>query len=118
MNDKKLMTKEEWYNSPYFIELRFLNNIAAGIQHKTQELNDVLNILVTENPTLFICDKFSMVEMQSRIVSLEASRLFESCRKLATFLEPRQYSDICKNCNNKWQENGKCPTCLENKPTG
>ena len=115
MDRKQLMTREEWYNSPDFIKLRFLNNIAAGIQHKTQEITDVLNMLYAENPTLFVCDKFSMVEMQSRIVSLEASKLWERCRKLADFLEAHQYSDVCKRCNNKW-EDGKCQTCPATKP--
>ena len=112
----RLMTREEWYNSPDFYKLRFLNNIAAGIQHKTQEIGDALNIILAEHPEWFVSDKFSMVEMQARIVALEASKLWERCRSLATFLEPHQYSDVCKRCNNKWQEDGKCPTCQATKP--
>jgi len=113
---KKLMTREEWYSSPDFIKLRFLNNIAAGIQHKTQELGDVLALILAENPDFFVFDKFSLVERQARIVSLEASKLWERCRNLDSLLEPRQYTDVCKNCNNKWQEDGKCPTCPATKP--
>lgn len=109
------MTREEWYASPDFIKLRFLNNIAAGIQHKTQEITDVLQLMLAENPGLFAFDKFSLVEQQARIVSLEASKLWERCRKLDSLFEPHQYDDICKNCNNKWQEDGKCPTCPATK---
>lgn len=114
--NRKLMTREEWYASPDFIKLRFLNNMAAGVQHKTQELNDVLELILAENPDLFMFDKFSLVERQSKIVNLEASKLWERCRSLATFLEPHQYTDVCKRCNNKWQEDGKCPTCSATKP--
>ena len=116
MERDKLMTREEWYASPGFIKLRFLNNIAAGIQHKTQELYDVLELLLAENPDLFVFDKFTLVERQARIVNLEASKLWEHCRKLDVLLEPRQYTDVCKRCNNKWQEDGKCPTCPATKP--
>lgn len=113
---RKLMTKEEWYGSPDFIKLRFLNNIAAGIHHKTQEFNDVLELILAENPDLLFGDKFNLVERQSRIVNLEASKLWDRCRSLVTFLEPRQYTDVCIRCNNKWQEDGKCPTCPATKP--
>lgn len=110
------MTHEEWYDSPEFIKLRFLNNQAAGIQHKTQEYNDVLRLVLAEKPDLCVFDKFSLCERQARIVALEASKLWEYSRNLARMLEPRQYSDICKNCNNPWQEDGKCPTCEATKP--
>lgn len=110
------MTKEEWYESPDFIKLRFLNNIAAGIQHKTQELNDVLTLILAEKPDLLGLDKFSLCERQLRIVALEASTLWERCRNLGNFLEPSQYTDVCKRCNNKWQDDGKCPTCPATKP--
>jgi hypothetical protein len=116
MDRKKVMTREEWYASPNFIKLRFLNNIAAGIQHKTQELFDVLELILAENPDLFVFDKFSLVERQAKIVNLEASKLWGRCRDLDILFEPSQYSDVCKNCNNKWQEDGKCPTCSATKP--
>ena len=109
------MTKAEWYNSPDFITLRFLNNVAAAIKHQTQEYNDILQLILAEKPELFVFDKFSLCERQSKIVSLEAYKLWDYSSKLATILEPRQYDDICKNCNNKWQEDGKCPTCPATK---
>lgn len=115
MARKQLMTREEWYASPDFIKLRFLNNIAAGIEHKTQELNDVLQLILAENPDLFVFDKFSLIERQARIVRLEASKLWERCRNLGSLFEPSQYTDVCKKCNNKWQEDGKCPTCSATK---
>jgi rubrerythrin len=110
------MTKEEWYASPDFIKLRFLNNMAAGIQHKTQEFTDVLELILAEKPDLWVFDRFSLVERQCKIVNLEAAKLWERARKLADSLEPHQYDDICKRCNNKWQEDGKCPTCPATKP--
>ena len=116
MERKKVMTREEWQSSPNFIKLRFLNNIAAGIQHKTQELYDVLELILAEYPDLLVFDKFNLVERQAKIVHLEASKLWERCRALDSLFEPHQYSDVCKNCNNKWQEDGKCPTCSAAKP--
>ena len=110
------MTRDEWHKSPEFIKLRFLGNMGASITSKVQELNDVLELVLAEKPDLWVFDKFSLVERQARIVSLEASKLWERCRELAKSLEPRQYDDICKNCNNKWQEDGKCPTCSATKP--
>jgi len=83
------MTREEWYSSPDFIKLRFLNNIAAGIQHKTQEYNDVLQLILAEKPDLCIYDKFSLCERQARIVSLEASKLWQYSRDLADKLQPK-----------------------------
>lgn len=80
------MTREEWYAS---LELRFLNNIAAGIQHKTQELYDVLELILAEKPDLIVFDRFTLVERQAKIVNLEASKLWDYCRKLATILEPK-----------------------------
>lgn len=117
MKYNKLMTRDEWYKSPDFIKLRFLNNIAAGIEHKTQEIRDVLELILAENPTLLVVDKFGLVERQMRIVRLEASKLWDYCRKLDSFLEPSQYTDICKRCMNPWNEEGKCPTCSAIKPT-
>lgn len=114
--ERKNMTKEEWYGSPDCIKLRFLNNIAAGIQHKTQELGDVLALILAERPDLMCFDKFNLVERQARIVNLEASKLWERCRNLDSLFEPHQYTDVCKRCNNKWQEDGKCPTCSATKP--
>lgn len=104
------MTRDEWYKSPDFIKLRFLNNIAASIQHKTQELGDVIELVLADRPDLCVYDKFHLVERQAKIVSLEASNLWSRCRDLAEMLEPKQYSDICKQCNNKL-EDGKCSVC-------
>ncbi len=114
--ERKLMTRDEWYKSPDFIKLRFLNNIAAEVQHKVQDLYDVLEILLAERPDLWVHDKFSLAERQARIVHLEAGKLWERTRALESMLVPHQYSDVCKNCNNKWQEDGKCPTCSATKP--
>ena len=82
------MTKEEWYGSPDFIKLRFLNTIAAGIQYKTQELYDVLELIAT-NPEVTVSDRFNLVERQLRVVNLEASKLWEYCRKLEETLQPK-----------------------------
>lgn len=82
------MTQEEWYASPGFIKLRFLNNIAAGIQYKTQELYDVLELIASEQEIL-ASDRFNLVERQLKIVNLEAAKLWDYCRKLETILQPR-----------------------------
>lgn len=109
------MTREEWYRSPDCIKLRFLNNISSHIRHTTQEFNDVLQLILAERPDLWVFDKFSLCERQSRIVALEASRLCDYAMKLDSFLEPKQYDDVCKKCNNRW-ENGVCPTCSAKQP--
>lgn len=82
------MTQEEWYASPGFIKLRFLNTIASGIQYKTQELYDVLELIAAEQEVM-VSDRFSLVERQLRIVNLEAAKLWDYCRKLETTLQPR-----------------------------
>lgn len=83
------MTKEEWYDSPDFIKLRFLNNIAADIQHRTQELYDVLALIATDKEGIIVSNNFNLVERQLRIVNLEASKLWEYCRRLETSLQPK-----------------------------
>ena len=83
------ITREEWYASPEFIKLRFLNNIAAAITHQVQEFNDILQLIIAEKPELTVYDKFSLVERQSRIVSLEASKLWDRARDLADKLTPK-----------------------------
>lgn len=42
------MTRKEYYKTPMFIKLRFLNNVAAGIEHKTSELRDVLELFLAD----------------------------------------------------------------------
>ncbi len=109
------MTKEEYYNSPKFFKLRLLNNFATDIKIKAQEFDDILRILLGDNFELSCSDKFALCESQSRIVSLEAHKLCDRARKLADLLEPHQYDDVCKRCNNNWV--GKqCPTCDAVKP--
>lgn len=108
--DGKLMTREEWQNSPNFFKLRFLNNIAAGIQYKTQEIKDVIELIIAENPEIIASDKLTLVVDQSRIVSMDAMKLWERCRALVNTLEPSDYLDIHKRCGNK-KVNGKCTLC-------
>lgn len=87
--EKKPKNREEWYNSPKFIILRFLNNIAAGIGYKAQELGDVVELLLARDPQLTVLDRFHVVERQLRVVSLEAKRLWDECRSLSALLEPK-----------------------------
>lgn len=83
------MTREEWYGSPDFIKLRFLNTIASGIQYKTQELYDVLELIASEKEGISVLDRFNLVERQLRVVNLEAAKLWEYCRKLEATLQPK-----------------------------
>jgi len=83
------MTNEEWYGSPDFIKLRFLTTIAAGIQYKTQELYDVLELIAAEKEGIAVLNNFNLVERQLRIVNLESAKLWEYCRKLAETLQPK-----------------------------
>lgn len=87
------MTRDEWYKSQDFIKLRFLNNMAAGIQHKTQEFNDVLDLILADHPEHFVYDKFTIVERQNRVVALEAKRLWDVVRDLCNKLEPKQFDE-------------------------
>jgi rubrerythrin len=112
---KKLMTKDEWYHCPEHIKLRLLNNMASKIQYCIQEFNDVLELVLAENEELCVFDAFSLTQSQARIVSLEGAKLWGSARKLAERLEPHNYKDVCKRCNNPWKD-GKCPTCDRKQP--
>ena len=89
-----LMTREEWYRTPDFIILRFLNNMVADVGHKTQEIRDILELMEAHRPDLSVMDRFSVVERQLRVVSLEAKRLWDECRKLDELLSPRDFSDL------------------------
>jgi hypothetical protein len=83
------MGRDEWYKTPDFIVLRFLNNIAVDINHRAQQLRDVLQLLLAHRPDLAVRDKFALVERQLRIVSLEADRLYAECRNLGEVLTPK-----------------------------
>lgn len=84
---EKPKNRDEWYSSPSFIILRFLNNIAAGIEHKAFELRDVIDLLLAHEPQLTCLDRFTVVERQLRVVMLEAKRLWSECRSLNALLE-------------------------------
>lgn len=86
---EKIMTREEWYHSTQFIKLRFLGNMGAEMIQHTQQFNDVLELLLAENPELTVFDAFSLVEAQARIVNLEARKLWDRARKLADKLTPK-----------------------------
>ena len=83
------MTRDEYHKSPEFIKLRFLNNLAAALTYQAQEVQDILEILLAERDDLMICDKFTIVERQLRVTSLEAKRLWDVARDLSQFLEPK-----------------------------
>ena len=89
-----LMTREEWHRTPDFIILRFLNNMAADVTHKTQEIRDILELMLAHRPDLFVTDRFCVVERQLMIVDLEARRLWDECRRLDDILSPRHFSDF------------------------
>ncbi len=82
------MTREDWYRTPDFIILRFLNNMAAGLGYKAQEMRDVLELIASIRPDITYSDKFNVVERQLRVVKLEADRLWTECRRLADMLTP------------------------------
>ncbi len=87
------MTRDEWHKSERFVKLRFLNNMAAGIKHKTQEFNDALELVLFEDRALSITDKFNLVKMQNDIVNMAADKLWERVRDLVEKLSPREFDD-------------------------
>ncbi len=92
--ENPLMTREEWYRTPDFIVLRFLNNMASDVGMKCQEIRDILELLLAHRPDLSVMDRFSVVERQLRVTALEAKRLWDECRKLDELLSPRRFSDF------------------------
>lgn len=82
------MTRDEWYKSPQFLTLRFLNNTAAQITYQAQQVGDVLDLLLSQYPDLFAGDPFSLAELQLRVVKLEASKLWDRIRNLERRLAP------------------------------
>lgn len=87
--ERKPVTREEWYNSPEFIILRLFGHLSSETQMKTQEMFDVLSLIVAMCPGLYCTDRFTVVERQLKIVSLEAKRLIDEVSKLSDFLQPK-----------------------------
>jgi hypothetical protein len=85
------MKRDEWYNSPEFVRHRFLNNLASDITHRTQQFNDALALLVEANPEIIFTDRYAIVERQSRIVRLEADKLWTGVRKLLETVAPKEF---------------------------
>lgn len=88
------MSREEWWKTAEFVILRLLNNMAADVGMKCQEIRNVLELLLTHRPDLALMDRFSVVERQLRVTALEADRLWAECRKLDERLSPRDFTDL------------------------
>lgn len=88
------MTREDWFRTPDFVILRLLNNLAAELNHKTQPFQDVLNLIAAIEPDIEVSDRFSLVERQLKIVSLETSNLWAYVRKLEEFLGHPEFTDM------------------------
>lgn len=113
---RKPVTRDEWYNSPEFIILRMLNNLAAETGSKASSVYDVLNLLVTARPDLYMGDKFNLVERQLRIVSLEASKLWDRIRDLEHMLAPRDFTDLVLTPSTSDSESTKQPPQQDQHP--
>lgn len=109
---RKPVTRNEWYNSPEFIVLRMLNNLGQ----KNSQVYDVLKLLVTARPDLYIGDKFNLVERQVRIVGLEASKLWERIRDLEYMLAPHDFTDLRFTPSTSDSESTKQPPPQDQHP--
>lgn len=64
-----------WAETPEFKLHRLLHNFAFDITNKIQEMQDLLEVMVSQHPELIAFDKTTMVLQQMRIVNLETRRL-------------------------------------------
>ena len=87
------MTRDEWYKSVEFHQLRLLNNMASEVQFKIQHLYDVVGMIhatqMVDNLAGVISDQFSLMERQLRIVQLEAKNLVDRCNEVERRLRPK-----------------------------
>lgn len=88
-----VMTRDEWYNSVEFKTLRLFNQLSGDLSQTTQQLYDVLALILEKWPDAVVLDKFNLVERQLRIVGQESNRLFSEFSRLADRLSPHQFDD-------------------------
>jgi hypothetical protein len=69
------------------LRIRLFHNMAFEFKHLTQKMYDMLNLMILENPDLFVFDKFTIVERQLRILDCESSRMIDVGTKLGYFLQ-------------------------------
>lgn len=87
------MTQSEYYESPSFLITRLLNNKVHGLTQTTQQIADILLLVESIHPGVFLGDRFSVVERQLRIVHLEAQRLIRETSLLEERLRPKTFSE-------------------------
>lgn len=87
------MTRDEYYESPSFLITRLLNNKVHGLTQATQQIHDILFLIEGIHAGVFLGDRFSVVERQLRVVSLEAQRLIREVSLLEDKLRPKSFSD-------------------------
>ena len=87
------MKRDEWYESDKFKTLRLLNHRVHEIGQVTQEIYDILQLIVSQNPDLPAFDRFNVFERQLRIVQLEASNLVNAASKFDSTISPKEFDD-------------------------
>ncbi len=88
------MKRDDWYSSTKFLKLRLLNNVSHDIIQKTQQLYDLLNLVLEDQPDLMCFDPFTIAERQLRVTSLEAKKLTDVLDRLANKLSPHNFDDM------------------------
>lgn len=84
------MTQDEWYESDEFKTMRLLNNLTHGIKQTTQQLYDLLQLVMSQNEGIGCHDKFTIYERQLRIVDAEAANLIRTCSGLESLVRPKK----------------------------
>lgn len=88
------MKREEWYESRKFLLLRLVNNFVHDLSQTTQRLYDLTNLLNQEfDNGLTVCDKFTILERQLRLVQVESQRLIRAEAEFSHFVSPRRFDD-------------------------
>ena len=88
------MKRDAWYESDKFKTLRLLNHRVHEINQVVQEIQDLLQLVVSQNgPDITAFDKFTILAQQLRIVQLEASNLVNATTQLDSMITPKKFDD-------------------------
>lgn len=82
------MTKDEWYDSNDFKLLRHFDHLTNDIVMQLQELSDIIDLVAALKPECILHDKYTILQQQLRITSMEAKRLWDAEKSWARAFQP------------------------------
>ena len=82
------MIKDEWYNSNDFKLLRHFDHLTNDIVMQLQELGDIIDLVAALKPMCILQDKYTILQQQLRITSMEANKLWSAEKSWARAFQP------------------------------